>query len=1532
MAEQQLPTADDFFGKPPLPTADEFFAPEPKTSMEYPRGDIPASSPEMDAYFHQTSVGRVLDAAGQGMRQAWGGEPLGLSQDTIDYLRKSGTFNEYKDNHFNTVKAFNEGVYRPAAIAFDAAIRVPQAIVGGAQAAVAQIGEEAGQPKLGREIAAAPEAFPLFGAELGAFHPPVNLPQARSLGVMGTEGEYFGTAEKRPLTPEEHADAIKAQLAYTEQQRYETGTTETTAAQPVTQAVESPKPDIHQVARQIDPETFQKFDELQNRKDVFRRWITELDETRRQQAVADAPHTQEIADLQAKMEDATPRLQKKYQARLEPLQEARDAFIEEKTTGDSADMAKIRKRLMETDYAMRDLSPKVSEAYLTARSQIEPVTEPAAPTIAPAETPTAVEAAPEVAPEAEKPVPAPIEEPAEAKPTVAPVEGKPEIKSISADVAQKLVAAGRPADEAEAAGKLIGAHYWTRAARFEGAKGNGLDLYLAEAPEIRIGKSRVKAGEMELAQGAKGKIKVVENARNTITLFKSADASTFIHETGHQWLEELQSDAADQRAPADLTKDMQTVREWLKVEEGKPITKAQHERFARGFETYMMEGRAPSSALARVFEQFRQWLTSIYQTVAKLKSPITNDIRDVFDRLIVKKPETVIAPEREPGKGFADLHEADAETTPAPQAHETAGRIQSERDAVAAGKLPEDQDARLKDIADQTGRREARGAEPDRNGNAPGPVGGEGGPVAQPGTVGAGGGEIAPEGVRPPEKPVTDSNAIIPREETKLLDKAGNIRLDNLNTPEDVNQVIREFADKNEDFIGARRGVIGDDQVLDLADALGMTPKSLNLRRLGEAFNAEQIVAARKLLIQSAVSVRDAMIKAAEGTDQDVMAYAEARTRHRMIQEQVSGITAEAGRALRAFREIEGAREAQVIGDFIRDATGKTLFQMREEARLGAQLDTSAKVSKFINDSAKPTFGNMVLEYWINGLISGPATHTTYSVGNAMLSMWKAGPETAAAGLVGKIRELSGSTGPRVLVGEAPAQMYGLMRGVRNGIIAAWESMKGGRTTLLPGELENMTSRQLAMSPLVNPRAAIPGTLGQIVRIPSRGIAVIHSFFRSVNYEREMAGLAYRTAAEENLTGEAFTSRVAELETNPNPEMMQTARTSATEMTLMGKGGELTQALTRLTNIKFAGGQWLKFVDPFVHISSNIIEEAVLKRTAMGVFDPQVRADIMGKNGPIAKDIAIGRMIAGSTLAIGIGSLAAEGLINGSGPSDPKEAAIYTMVNGPPHSILVGDTWYGIHRLGVIGMLVGITADLYQLSHAIGEEDASTVASMLMHAFTQNIMDESFMRGPADLIKALTDADRYGPSYVRNMLSSFIPFSVGMGQAARGIDPYSRQARTILDAAKNKVPWLSETLLPRYDIFGAPIPNKEALGVAGLSAIYETRVNTDPVPKAMLDAGVFPSLPKRQINGVDLTDEQYADYSRIAGRYLKQRLDAIVANPGFGMMPEEIRKNIMETAIKQSRQAAASLIKIQSIHSDNNIIQQSINNKLETLH
>lgn len=1794
-------------------------------------GGTVKSGPAEDGFFSTGTAGRVLDAMGQGAQQGWGGNTVALDKDEQDFVKNAGISENYNDIRSGLAKAFNEAAVRPAALGLASVVHAGQlagsafsSVIGGAQAGAAQLGTEGEGTTAGKAIGS--EQLGQTAAEMLGYSvsrgdinlrpfEPADLTKARSLGTVG-EGEagYFDTKTATPETIRARAAATKEVIASQAEQEKAAGLPEEQStlgspaeAQP---EPEAPAPDIHAVARQIAPETFQEYDALDGQRDSLRQQLSELSDGR-----SEAPEAQEaqqrIDTILGKVNGVEDRLTKSAQSRLDA---ARDDLDDALRT-DTPDMAALRKSILETDYRMRDLAPQVASAYRDAQERMpEAVEEPVDAT---AEEPdesqddTQSETAP------------PAEAPSETQPK-APEASAPD--AIAHDVAQKLGAAGRPEEEAQAAAALIQAHYEARAERFGGAKGSALELYNAEAPNIRaagrkrvaemaqdktlhqrphaqtriFGKRGVDEGGAEsarithdviaklpkevspreqvlidqvnaiakqIAPGAKiiaardiveggsrqegegkifglshidgqrriiswslespdargtmrheaihylrgagffepsewaalekaahdgnwigehqirerypdadaelqteeaiaeefgkwnraatndatlpalvvnafGKLKgllsrvgdflrktfganatasdvfsravsgdvgarrptgevtpssrfqieadgetlnqakrgsiTLGDARNTIKLFKDADASTFIHETGHQWLEELMGDAKDERAPADLLKDAQTVRDWLGVKDGEDISRKQHEKFARGFERYMMEGVAPSKSLAKVFAKFRDWLTKLYQTVNRLRSPITDDIRSVFDRLLATSPErTIIAPERSVEAHMADIHEAEAETTPPEKSANVADHIRSDIDGIAEEKAADD--FKELDKASRIAGENARatgGA--DETGDQPGEEGVSGEPGAQP----EGGNEAAEDGAdlragtgsgpsprggrsagRTTELP-GGPNDRFGKPESDLVDKAGNIRLENLNTPEDINAVIRETAAQNSDFTAQRRGVLSDGETLDLADAVGMDPAFLDRRKIGQAFNAEQIIAARKLLVRSAANVRDAMTRAAKSKDvATLIGYAEAKDRHRLIQGQVAGITAEAGRALRAFRNMAGMDDAKALGKFVEEATGVTLNQLRQEVNLGQHLQTPAQVSKFVNDTAVSKFKSAVLEYWINSLISGPITHFRYAVGNAIQAIWSGGIVTPLAAGIGKVRDIAGlvNEGDRVYLGEAGAQMFSLTKGSTDGWRAAAEAFRSGVSEPLPGErLSNHG---------VMPKA-IPGKIGEVIRLPGRSVSSIHSFFKSVRYEQNMTAMAYRTASKEGLTGTAFYQRVSDLTLRPSAEMMDAWEDRSTydelEAALSAKniarseglaGNDLAQRVSELVanptpemKADFSAGKYTdtartiaenavlatkeslrelymapteyntamgyltravnhsllaKIIIPFMKIGSQITRNAFLEMTPLGIVDKNIRENLTRKNGGAAQDMQLARMTAGIAL-IGItAGLAAQGLATGDGPEDPAHRATWLLTH-KPNTVMIGSVAIPYQGLGSIGMLMRFTANMYAVAHGLDGDTADKMATGFLEGISKSVLDENFMRGLKDALDAIYHWEEYGTQYLKDFATNWIPFSVGLSQVARQVDTTSRDTKgedfwdSIGKTATAKIPYLSETLAPRRDIFGEPITADTTRTYAG-----------DPTVQGMDAVGFAPGRLERKIRGVDLSDQQYDDYSRVAGRMSKTQLDALVSMPGFQTLPNSIRFSMMKAAVDSSRENARSLIQMQ---------------------
>jgi hypothetical protein len=163
-------------------------------------------------------------------------------------------------------------------------------------------------------------------------------------------------------------------------------------------------------------------------------------------------------------------------------------------------------------------------------------------------------------------------------------------------------------------------------------------------------------GGLPLFQGKgevpRGSIQIGHDRTMRINLFEKANLSTFLHESGHFFLEVLGDLAESADAPAGIREDYQRVLTWFGVADRSQIGTEQHEQFARGFEAYLREGKAPSPELTSIFGRFRAWLTSVYRQLSQLNVHLTDEVRGVFDRLIATDEEIEAAQVRQ---GYAGL-------------------------------------------------------------------------------------------------------------------------------------------------------------------------------------------------------------------------------------------------------------------------------------------------------------------------------------------------------------------------------------------------------------------------------------------------------------------------------------------------------------------------------------------------------------------------------------------------------------------------------------------------------------------------------------------------------------------------------------------------------------------------------------------------------------------------------------------------------------------------------------------------------------
>ena len=149
----------------------------------------------------------------------------------------------------------------------------------------------------------------------------------------------------------------------------------------------------------------------------------------------------------------------------------------------------------------------------------------------------------------------------------------------------------------------------------------------------------------DLPDGVRG---FYDRAGRTVTLLKNADASTFIHESGHYYLDllgRIHQDLAGREgltdAEAQVVADFETLLAWSGVKDvaawfgmEAEAQRVYHEKIARAFEAYVFEGKAPDSRLREVFARMARWMRQVYRSLAGLDVELSDEVRGVFDRLL----------------------------------------------------------------------------------------------------------------------------------------------------------------------------------------------------------------------------------------------------------------------------------------------------------------------------------------------------------------------------------------------------------------------------------------------------------------------------------------------------------------------------------------------------------------------------------------------------------------------------------------------------------------------------------------------------------------------------------------------------------------------------------------------------------------------------------------------------------------------------------------------------------------------------------
>jgi hypothetical protein len=131
-----------------------------------------------------------------------------------------------------------------------------------------------------------------------------------------------------------------------------------------------------------------------------------------------------------------------------------------------------------------------------------------------------------------------------------------------------------------------------------------------------------------------------------------------------------------------------------------------------------------------------------------------------------------------------------------------------------------------------------------------------------------------------------------------------------------------------------------------------------------------------------------------------------------------------------------------------------------------------------------------------------------------------------------------------------------------------------------------------------------------------------------------------------------------------------------------------------------------------------------------------------------------------------------------------------------------------------------------------------------------------------------------------------------LAQVADQMDPFQRDARSIMDGIRQRIPGEREKLARRIDLGGNPMASSAIIG----DPFPASPQKSDPLAETMLRLGLDKSKPGRTIRDTELSSQDYESLSTFMGQARWKILTPLIQSPQF------------QAAMQQNPEAARALL------------------------
>lgn len=605
----------------------------------------------------------------------------------------------------------------------------------------------------------------------------------------------------------------------------------------------------------------------------------------------------------------------------------------------------------------------------------------------------------------------------------------------------------------------------------------------------------------------------------------------------------------------------------------------------------------------------------------------------------------------------------------------------------------------------------------------------------------------------------------------------------------------------------------------------------------------------------------NAPYKGKEGDDL-LLHYEQLRTAGVEVHAYMKGMQTNVARALNAFKLQAGTSDKLAA-----TMAGRTRAQILDDARKFHQgvkdnhsLEHRVRVLK---GGAADKFWGLHNEYWINAILSSPKTHIINSVTGAVHLGYRPIEKMAAGALTGN-RDLMREgfytyQGYRLAFRDAAKMAFTVLRSKSGDAI-----LDLANTKIDP----NMGSRYWTKETFgikKGPMGQLVDVLGQVIRTSGRLLATEDEFLKQLSFRASVFANAKVKAAakglgpedtlrlvQDRLNGAVAADGHARIGYRPDvDEALQEAREATWTQDLEDGIGKSLQDM---------GGKhpWMRVILPFVRTPTNLMRWTWQRTPGLNRLQFQHRAD-MRSGDPKRVAMAKARTAMGTVFWGAAITAALEGNFTGAGPRNWQERALKEQTGWRPFSIRLdkGDgtfEYVQMSRADPFFLFFGLAADAADVMGRSGEVESGELAGALVTAVAANILSKTYLEGLSRALDVMTDpTPENWARYLRNQAASYVPTGVQTFKT----DEFGREAYTVLEAMRRKIPGMSEVLDPKRNILGEVMTAPTGWGPDTLSP-FATGVDTgDDVVNALasFEKGYRPPPPMK--GNVDLLAEEF---------------------------------------------------------------------------